>query len=189
VDAQLDNGGFMAKLITGIFRNRSSAMLAVEDLIRHGFSQDDVSLLMSETTRGNEFMVDEHSKSPEGLATGAAIGGILGAIALGLTSVGMVAAPGLGVFAVGSWLSVLAGFGAGALGGGLIGGLIGLGIPEHEAELYRGEIEKGGILLGVFSLEKDRSEEASKILEANGAEFVRSENVKAEAQDKLRRVR
>ncbi len=119
----------MAKLVTGIFKNRSSAMLAVEDLIRHGFEQDDISMLMSETTRGREFLVDEHTKAPEGLATGAAVGGVLGAIALGLTSVGLLATPGLGVFVVGQWLSVLAGFGAGALGGGLIGGLICLGVP------------------------------------------------------------
>ena len=62
-------------------------MLAVEDLIRHGVNQDDISLLMSETTRGREFLVDEHTKSPEGMTTGAAIGGVLGALALGLTSV------------------------------------------------------------------------------------------------------
>jgi hypothetical protein len=178
----------MAKLITGIFKTRSSAMLAVEDLVRHGFCQDDISMLMSETTRGREFLVDEHTKSPEGLATGAAIGGVLGAIALGLTSVGMVAAPGLGVFAVGAWLSMLAGFGAGALGGGLIGGLIGLGLPEHEAELYRGEIENGGILLGLFAADNDRAAEAQRLMEASGAEHVRAENAKEEAKPKQEKV-
>jgi hypothetical protein len=176
----------MAKLVTGIFRNRSSAMLAVEDLIRHGFEQDDISLLMSETTRGREFLVDEHTKAPEGLATGAAVGGILGALALGLTSVGMVAAPGLGIFVVGQWLSILAGFGAGALGGGLIGGLIGIGVPEHEAEFYRGEIEKGGILLGTYVLDNDRATEIKNLLEANGGERVHEESVKAETEKKVR---
>jgi len=175
----------MAKLITGIFRNRSSAMIAVEDLIRHGFSQDDISLLMSETTRGREFLVDEHTKSPEGMSTGAAIGGVVGAIAMGLTSVGMVAAPALGIFAVGQWLSVLAGFGAGALSGGLIGGLIGLGLPEHEAELYRGELEKGGILLGVY-VAKERADEVHKLLEACGAEHLCAENVKEDIEKKVR---
>jgi len=179
----------MAKLITGIFTSRSSAMLAVEDLIRHGFSQDDISLLMSETTRGREFLVDEHTKSPEGLATGAAIGGVLGAIALGLTSVGMVAAPGLGIFAVGTWLSMLAGFGAGALSGGLIGGLVGLGVPEHEAELYRGEIEKGGILLGLFAADNDRAAEAQRLLEANGGAHIKVENAKEDAKEKQEKVR
>ncbi|MBS1953004.1 MAG: DUF3341 domain-containing protein [Cyanobacteria bacterium SZAS-4] len=174
----------MAKLLTAIFRSRAAAMTAVEDLVRHGFSQDDISLLMSETTRGREFMVDESTKAPEGLATGAAVGGVLGAVALGLTATGLVAAPAIGLFAAGQWLAMLAGFGAGALGGGLIGGLVGLGIPEHEAELYRGELEKGGILLGVFAGDKDddRTKEAHRLLEANGGEHVKCENVKDEVK-------
>jgi len=179
----------MAKLITGIFRTRSSSMLAVEDLIRHGFSQDDISLLMSETTRGREFLIDEHTKSPEGIATGATIGGILGAIALGLGAVGSVAAPGLGIYAAGHWLSMLAGFGAGALSGGVIGGLIGLGIPEHEAELYRGEIEKGGILLGLYVADNDRAAEGQRLMEASGGEHVRAENAREDAKAKQEKMR
>lgn len=162
----------MAKLITGLFRSRGAAMLAMEDLIRHGFSQDDISLLMSESTRGREFMMNESTKAPEGVATGAAIGGAIGALLLGLTAVGSIAAPGLGLVIAGHWLTALAGFGAGAIGGGLIGGLAGLGIPEHEAELYRGEIEKGGILLGIFATSDDRAKEALKLMEANNAEHV-----------------
>jgi hypothetical protein len=133
---------------------------------------------MSETTRGREFVVDETTKAPEGLAAGAAIGGALGAIALGLTATGLLAAPAVGLYAAGQWLAMLAGFGAGALGGGLIGGLVGLGIPEHEAELYRGEIEKGGILLGVFASDDEKAKESHQLLEASGAEHVKSEHVK-----------
>lgn len=172
----------MAKLVTAVFRTRAAAMLAMEDLVRHGYSQDDISLLMSESTRGREFMVNESSKAPEGMATGAAIGGALGALLLGLTAVGTIAAPALGIAAAGHWLPALAGFGAGALGGGLIGGLAGMGIPEHEAELYRGEIEKGGILLGIFSSTDDRAKEAQKLMEANTAEHLHVSNVKDEAK-------
>jgi hypothetical protein len=180
----------MAKLLTAIFRSRAAAMTAVEDLVRHGFSQDDISLLMSETTRGREFMVDESTKAPEGLAAGAAVGGVLGAVALGLTATGLLAAPAIGLFAAGQWLAMLAGFGAGALGGGLIGGLVGLGIPEHEAELYKGELEKGGILLGVFADAGDDAhiKEAHRLLEANGGEHVKAETVKDEAR-KIEKVR
>lgn len=170
----------MAKLITGIFKDRASAVVALDDLKNHNFAQDDISLLMSESARGNQYKIEEHSQSSRGLASGAAIGGVLGAVVLGLTTVSMVAAPGLGIFAVGQWLSLLAGFGAGALSGGLIGGLIGLGMPEHVAELYRGEIEKGGILIGVYSLDNARASEVTKLFEANGAEHVKSENVKSD---------
>lgn len=165
----------MAKLITGIFRSRAASMLAVEDLIRHGYSQDDISLLMSETTRGSEFGVQEATKGPEGLAAGAAIGGAIGALILGLTSVGLIAAPGVAPFATGQWLAALAGFGAGALGGGILGGLIGLGIPEHEAELYRSELQKGGILLGLYCADPERIKEAEALLRANKAEHITAE--------------
>jgi hypothetical protein len=78
----------------------------------------------------------------------------------------------------GHWLPALAGFGAGAIGGGLIGGLAGLGIPEHEAELYRGELEKGGILLGIFAPSDDRAREAQRLMEANNAEHLHCTNTK-----------
>jgi hypothetical protein len=171
----------MAKLVTALFRSRAAAMLAMEDLVRHGYSQDDISLLMSESTRGREFKVNEATKAPEGMATGAAIGGALGALLLGLTAVGTIVAPGLGLVAAGHWLTALAGFGAGALGGGLIGGLAGMGIPEHEAEIYRGELEKGGILLGIFAPTDERAREAQRLMEANNAEHLHCTNTKEEA--------
>ena len=162
----------MGKLVTALFRSRAAAMLAMEDLVRHGFSQDDISLLMSESTRGREFMVNEATKAPEGMATGAAIGGALGALLLGLTTVGTLVAPGIGLAIAGHWQTALAGFGAGAIGGGLIGGLAGMGIPEHEAEIYRGEVEKGGILLGIFAASDARAKEAQSLMMANSAEHL-----------------
>jgi hypothetical protein len=168
----------MAKLVTGIFPTRARAMLALEDLVRHGFSQDDISLLMSETTRGREFGVEEATKAPEGVAAGAAIGGALGALLLGLTSVGLLAAPGVNIFVSGQWLAALAGFGAGALGGGILGGLVGLGIPEHEAEFYREEIAKGGILLGIYCLDDERAQEAESLLKANNGEHLHVDHAK-----------
>ena len=176
----------MAKLVTGIFPTRARAMLALEDLVRHGFSQDDISLLMSETTRGREFAVDEATKAPEGVAAGAAIGGALGALLLGLTSVGLLAAPGVNIFVSGQWLAALAGFGAGALGGGILGGLVGLGIPEHEAEFYREEIAKGGILLGIYCADAERAQEAEALMKANDGEHLHCDNAKDDPRN-LRR--
>jgi uncharacterized membrane protein len=68
-------------------------------------------------------------------------------------------------------VAALAGLGAGAAAGGLTGALIGLGIPEHEAKFYDKEIEKGGILVGVYAHD-DRQKVARDILEAAGAEKV-----------------
>jgi len=162
----------MAKLITGLFHSRESAELAAEDLVKSGFAPDDISLLMSDTTQGREFAIKKSTKAPEGAATGAAVGGTLGAVAAGLAAVATLTIPGLQVLAAGPIVAALTGLGAGAAAGGLTGGLIGLGIPEHEAKFFHGEIERGGILLGVYSHD-DRVKTAKEVLESAGAEKIR----------------
>jgi hypothetical protein len=162
----------MATLVTGLFKDRASAEHAVEDLVHYGWSRDDVSLLMSDATRGREFGLTMATKAPEGATTGATIGGVIGAIAAGLVALGIVAVPGLGLVAAGPIVATLAGLGAGAAAGGLTGALIGLGLPEHEAKFYNEEIERGGILVGVYTHD-DRVDQARKILDAAGAERVK----------------
>ncbi len=162
----------MATLVTGLFKTRSSAERAVEDLVAHGWSRDDMSLLMSDATQGREFGLAMATKAPEGAATGGTIGGVIGAIAAGLVATGVVAVPGLGLVAAGPIVAVLAGLGAGAAAGGMTGALIGLGVPEHEARFYNEQIEHGGILVGVYTHD-DRVEQARKFMEAAGAEKVK----------------
>ncbi|HVF90552.1 MAG TPA: hypothetical protein VNH22_10835 [Blastocatellia bacterium] len=162
----------MATLVTGLFNSRSSADRAVEDLVHYGFTRDDISLLMSDATRGREFGMQMATKAPEGAATGATIGGVLGAVAAGLVALGILAVPGLGLVAAGPIVATLAGLGAGAAAGGLTGALIGLGLPEHEAKFYNEEIERGGILVGVYAHD-DRVDQARKILDAAGAVSVK----------------
>jgi hypothetical protein len=161
----------VSKLVTAIFHSRSAAEAAVDELIRAGFAPEDISLLMSESTRGREFVVKKTSKVPEGAAAGMTVGGVIGAVAAGLAAVGTLAIPGLALVAAGPLVAALAGLGAGAAAGGLTGALIGLGIPEHEAKFYDKEIEKGGILVGVYAHD-DRNKVARDILEAAGAEKV-----------------
>lgn len=162
----------MAKLVTGLFKTRSGAERAVDKLVNDGFPREDISLLMSDATRGREFALQMATKAPEGAATGATVGGALGAIAAGLVVLGVIAIPGLAIVAAGPVIATLAGLGAGAAAGGLAGALIGLGIPEHEAKFYNEAIEKGGILLGVYAHD-DRAGHARKILEASEAEKVK----------------
>lgn len=162
----------MSKLVTGIFQSRESAELASEELIRAGFAPEDISLLVSETTHGREFAVKQSTKAPEGAATGAAVGGVLGAVAAGLAAVATISVPPISLLAAGPLVAALTGLGAGAATGGLIGGLTGLGIPEHEAKFYDGELQKGGILLGVYS-HHDRVKLAREILDNAGAEKTR----------------
>ena len=161
----------MSSLVSGLFPTRASAEHAADELVRAGFSRHDISLLMSDTTRGRDFMVEKSTKAPEGAATGATIGGVLGGIAAGLAAVGTLAIPGLSLVAAGPIVAALSGIGAGAAAGGLTGALVGLGIPEHEAKFLHGEIEKGGILVGVY-VHDDRSRLARDVLDACGAEKI-----------------
>jgi hypothetical protein len=163
----------VSTLVTGMFTSRLAAeQEATEELMRAGHSSDDISLLMSETTQGREFGVKKATKAPEGAAAGATIGGVLGAVAGGLAAVGTLAIPGLSLVAAGPIIGALAGLGAGAATGGLSGALIGLGLPEHEARFFNDEIQKGGILVGVYT-HSDRAKGAREILDAAGAEQVR----------------
>lgn len=163
----------MSKLVTGLFTSRSAAALAVDRLVDAGFSIDDVSLLMSEHTRGREFAVESHSKAPEGGVTGAVAGGALGAIAAALVATGAVIAPPLGLVAAGPVVAALAGAGAGGAAGGLVGAIIGAGIPEHEANMVAEKIEAGSILVGIHAHD-DRVSIARELLQTSGAEQVKT---------------
>lgn len=161
----------MSNLITGVFSSRVAAEQAIDDLIQAGFSTDDISLLMSDTTQGREFGIKTSTKAPEGAAAGAAIGGTLGAIAAGLAAIASISVPGFAIVAAGPLVAALTGLGAGAAAGGVTGALVGLGIPEHEARFFNEELERGRILVGVYS-HKDRKDQAKAIMDAAGAERV-----------------
>jgi hypothetical protein len=161
----------MSTLVTGMFMSRRAADEGVQDLLDAGMAREDISVLMSETTRGREFGLQDATKAPEGAAAGATVGGVLGALAAGLVAAGVLVIPGVNLVAAGPVLAALAGLGAGAAAGGLTGALIGLGVPEHEAKFFKEEIERGGILVGVY-VHGDRVKVVRRILDEAGAEKV-----------------
>lgn len=58
--------------------------------------------------------------------------------------------------------------------GGIIGALVGMGIPEYEAKLYQGRIKEGGILLSVHADNSDWVRRAKDILKQTRAEEISS---------------
>ena len=141
-------------MLTGMFRDRDSTEGAYRSLRDRGYSDDDINVMMSDETR-NKYYSDgdtalEDNKALEGLGTGSAIGGTLGAIIGGISAIGTnVLLPGLGLVVWGPIAAALAGAGAGGLTGGLVGALIGWGIPEDRAKEYEAGIREGGTVLGV----------------------------------------
>ncbi len=86
-----------AKLVTGLFNSRVTAESAVREISKLGYTRDDVSVMMSDTTRTKEFGIEAGSKAAEGASVGGAVGGAVGAILAAVAAVGTsIALPGLG---------------------------------------------------------------------------------------------
>jgi hypothetical protein len=167
----------MAKNIAvyGIYSNRATVELAVEELKDAGFHNTDISVLFPEGGGTKDFAVEKETKAPEGGATGGATGAVVGGALGWLLGIGSLAIPGLGPFiAAGPIMAALAGAGAGGTVGWIAGVLIGMGIPEYEANRYEGRIKEGGILLSVHADDKDWKNKGKEILKRTGAEDIGS---------------
>lgn len=162
----------MSLLVTALFKDRGAAHSAVDQLMQAGFSQSNISMLMSEATRGREFTVTEETKAPEGAAAGAAVGGVLGALVAAMVAVGSLAVPGIGLVAAGPLVAAMAGLGAGGAAGGLVGALVGIGIPEHEAKFFSEQVTGGGILVGAYVTD-ERAGMAKEVLKLAHGESVK----------------
>src|SRR5438445_6165447 len=133
--------------VFGIYRDRWHAEQAVDALRAAGFRNSDVSVLLPDNVGTKDFAHEKSTKTPEGTATGATSGGVVGGALGWLAGIGALAIPGVGPFiAAGPILAVLSGVGVGGALGGLIGALTGLGVPEYEARRFEGRIRTCGIL-------------------------------------------
>jgi hypothetical protein len=164
----------------GIFPSRSAAEVAVDQLLSAGFSNDDVSVLMSDTEGSKEFASEKNTKAPEGTTTGVIGGGTIGGTIGLLAGLGALAIPGVGpLIAAGPIMGALAGLGIGGAVGGLVGALVGMGIPEYEAKRYEGRVKDGGILVSVHCDSSEEVSRAKDVLKAAGGEDIASAGEKA----------
>src|SRR6202165_1646560 len=158
--------------VFGIYPDRMSVENAVDALKMEGFRNTDISVLLPDNVGTKDFAHEKNTKAPEGAATGAGSGAVIGGALGWLAGIGALAIPGVGPFiAAGPIMGMLSGAGVGGAVGGLTGALIGLGIPEYEAKRYEGRIKDGGILLSVHSDSSDETKRAKEILERTGAQY------------------
>jgi len=156
-------------MLTGMFRDREATESAYNTLQERGYTNDDISMVMSDETRKKHFLADSEeteigTKAAEGAGKGSAIGSTVGAIAGIIAAVGTsLVIPGLGIVIAGPIAAGLAGAGAGGITGGIIGALVGSGIPEARAKLYESGIKNGNIVMGV----KPRNSEDARYFENN----------------------
>jgi hypothetical protein len=163
--------------VVGSFANRTEAQDAVRGLRAAGFADDRIGVVgkrleyHGEQTSTSGLPNDPtHSRWEEGTGVGAAAGAVTGT-GLGLAvAAGLI--PGVGpLIAGGALMALLASAGAGATVGTVVGGLIGLGVPEDEAGYYQDELTSGRVLVSVDA--GDRRPEAVDILRRYGAVFSR----------------
>src|SRR6202000_896410 len=153
-----------------IFPTRSAAESAVDRLVAAGFSNQDVSVLMSDTDNSREFATEKNTTAPEGTTTGVSVGGVIGGTLGLLAGIGALAIPGVGpLIAAGPIMGALAGLGAGAAAGGIVGALGGMGITEYVAKRYEGQVRDGGILVSAHCDTSEEITQAKDVLKQCGA--------------------
>lgn len=155
----------MSHLITATFKTRDAAFSAIRQMEAIGVNDEQISLVVTDETRGRSFNMEEGTKADEGAAAGATFGGIVGGVLAALAGAGALAFPGLNLVVSGAVVSGLAGAGAGAATGGLVGLLVGSGIKEHEAKIYEGEVKTGAILMAVKPENKEQAKQIEDVLE------------------------
>src|SRR5690348_2992016 len=161
--------------VFGIYRTSAGVEQGVDALRAAGFRNTDISVLFPENEGTKDFAHEKNTKAPEGTATGAGTGAVVGGGLGWLAGIGALAIPGLGPFiAAGPIVAALAGVGVGGAIGGVAGALIGMGIPEYEAKRYEGRVKEGGILLSVHCDDSNWTKRAKEILERTGAQDVSS---------------
>lgn len=174
----------MTNFISAIYGTRVSAELGTQALIDAGFPKDKISVLFSAKHRDQHFGAVPRGAEGSNAGEGAAIGGLFGAIIGGFAAVASLAIPG-GILVAGPIAAAIAGGAVGLAGGGLLGALVGAGIPEQEARYYEQELERGGILVSV-AVESERAASlARSILDRTGARSTRAEQPEAEIAPRL----
>lgn len=142
----------------GVFSNKLDVDTALDELQDSGFPMEKVSVIIKEEGKESLQGKDLNKTPGHPLGKGVKIGSITGA-SLGLVTgllAGMgiltVMVPGIGLVVVAGTIAeimaiTLAGAGAGAISGGLIGTFTALGIPGDRAKVYSDLLSQGNYLI------------------------------------------
>jgi hypothetical protein len=147
----------------GVFPNRLETESALLEIKSSGFPMDNVSVVgrnadPEDRVAGVEVHKSIDNKADEGAVAGAVTGGTLGGITGLLVGLGTLAIPGVGPIllagaAATTLATTLAGTAIGAGGASLLGALIGLGVPDNDAQIYSDRLEQGYYLVVVDGTE------------------------------------
>src|SRR5947208_9636749 len=114
----------MSKSVFCLCDSAGQAENIVDGLRAAGFSNNDISVLFPDKAGTRDFAHEQHTKAPEGAATGAGSGAVIGGALGWMVGIGALAIPGAGPrIAAGPISAARAGPRAGAAAGGLASGL------------------------------------------------------------------
>ncbi len=175
----------MAKTVVGVFKSRSQAEKAVDELQSQGIDKNEISIVSKDDRkerqggRGMQSRAGGNSSdmevAGEDVGGGVSWGGGIGAAAGLLAGAGALAIPGVGpILAAGPLAAAL----TGAVTGGLAGGLVDYGIPESRGKEYEQKVKEGDILT-VIKCSEDKSSKVEDVLRHNGASDVESHEAKS----------
>ena len=163
----------MSKII-GTFSSRDSAESCIRQLRSSGFDNSRISLVAKGDGQaqgqgrgdrgGGATMMGMGGSAATGVTTGGVLGGVAGLLA----GLGALAIPGLGpIVAAGPIAATL----TGAVGGGLVGGLVDMGIPQDRSQYYESKVREGRIL-AVVDADSDKVDQAARTMRDFGASDV-----------------
>lgn len=138
-----------------VFDTAENANTYYDFLVESGYSNKDITVVMSEETKGKFYATNDHishtgDEALKGAGAGGAIGGTVGAVVGALVAIGTsIVIPGLGLAIAGPIAGALAGAGAGGAGGALIGALTKAGLSSSAATEYKNAMDKGHIIISV----------------------------------------
>lgn len=159
--------------VYAIVKNDAQAARIADRLRASGFSADDISVLFPDRKGTRDFAHENSTKAPEGAVVGAGTGAVVGGALGWMVGIGALAIPGVGpLIAAGPIMATLSGMAAGGTIGGLSGALVGMGIPEYEAQRYEGKLKAGNILISIHADNSEEVTRARKIFTDEQAEDI-----------------
>lgn len=159
--------------VFGIYPTHESLENGLRALREARFRGTDISVLRPEDLGIQDPVPVKTETPPEGAATGAGAGAVIGGTLGWLAGSGSLNIPGMGLFlAAGPILATLVGASAGGTLGGVVGGLVDLGVPQSDAHRYEARLKAGGTLLSVHTDNLYWTKRAKEILQRTGAEDI-----------------
>jgi hypothetical protein len=164
----------MKKAVFCLARDRCHAYVIVRDLLKTGFQDSEISLLVSEVRESHHPIGHEkHTKAPVCAALGSLVVGIIGGAFGFLSGTGVIALPhATTMLDIGPVYAALSCATIGGSIGYLLGVAIGLTMPEYVVRSYEPSVREANALLSVHVENTYDEKKAIEVFEQTGAEGI-----------------